>query len=43
MQKLTSAPCLLPATPVAHMVLSTTHGFSELHELGPSAQLAGFW
>jgi len=43
MQKLAYASCLLPATPVAHMVLSTTHGFSALHELGPSVQLAGFW
>ena len=43
MQKLANASCLLPATPVAHMVFSTTHGFSALHELGPSVQLAGFW
>ena len=39
MQKLTNAPCMLPATPVLHCVFACTHGFSELHELGPSVQL----
>ena len=39
MQKLTNAPSMLPATPVLHCVFASTHGFSELHELGPSVQL----